>query len=191
MGATILLGRRDRPPPRHRCGQDGQSEIWSQLGVARSPRIVAIATPTAIAFALGLGAAALTGWLASGIGPVASVAVLDPEPSLGIPGSVLVLVLGLSLLILLARLTLGVHAAIRGRNRGGSGLLPGAAVAAVAMVAGAVVYSTNLVAWCRIRRDTAGHMTRARRSTPALKALTSTRSRPPSIAQKSPAGGWR
>ncbi len=67
--------------------------IWNQLGVDRARRMAAIVAPTAIAIAGAVGLALLAGWLASGIGPVASVGVLDPSPPLGIPAVVIVAVI--------------------------------------------------------------------------------------------------
>jgi FtsX-like permease family len=160
---------------------DSDAQIWSQLGVARAQRMVAVAAPTAVAIAAALGGALIAGWLASGIGPVASVKVLDPSPALGMPAIVMLAVVPVTLVVLLALLTLstwratsgsarstgregtnriadaaaktgdvalalGVHAAVRGRRRRGSGLLLGAAIVAVAVGTSALIYSTNLVA---------------------------------------------
>jgi hypothetical protein len=160
---------------------DADTQIWSQLGVAQSQRMMAVATPTAICIVSGLGGALLAGWLASGIGPVASVSVLDPSSSLGIPATVIVALLPGALVALVASLVLsawrttssgarratrdatnrladaaaktgdvplalGVHAAVRGRNRAGAGTLLAASVVAFAIGAGALVYSANLVA---------------------------------------------
>ena len=76
LTATIVLAA----AAAHRMAReaDGEAQIWTQLGVARRQRLLALATPTAISVVVGLGGAVLAGWLASGIGPVASVSVLDP-----------------------------------------------------------------------------------------------------------------
>lgn len=161
--------------------KDSDTQIWGQLGVAQAQRTIAVATPTAICIAAGLGGALLAGWLASGIGPVASVSVLDPSPSLGVPATVIIALLPGAVVALIASLmfsawrmtsnrarrttpdapnrladaaaktgdvplALGVHAAVRGRNRAGSGTLLVASAVAFAVGTGALVYSTNLVA---------------------------------------------
>lgn len=170
----------------HRTNRDtdGESHIWSQLGVDRTQRALAAAAPTAIAIVIAIGIAAVAGWLASAIGPVASVSVLDPSPARGIPPAIAAFVLPAVLIVLLGGLSLsawyatanpqrrvvrvrtnrladaaaktgdvplalGVHAAMRGRSRGGSGLLLGATIAAIAVVAAALVYSTNLAGLVR------------------------------------------
>ena len=160
---------------------DSDTQIWGQLGVVQGQRMIAVAAPTAICIAAGLGGALVAGWLASGVGPVASVSVLDPSPSLGIPATVIIAILPGALVALIASLTLsawrttsnvarrttpdttnrlaaaaaktgdvplalGVHAAVRGHNRAGSGTLLAASAIAFAVGAGALVYSTNLVA---------------------------------------------
>jgi hypothetical protein len=179
LGAAIVLAGATA----HRTiqGADVETKIWSQLGAARSQRMVAVAIPAAVSIVAGLASSLLVGWLASGIGPVASVSVLDPNTSLGIPAAVIVAVVPSALLALIALLTLsawsatsssagkasradtnwladaaartgdvslalGVHAAVRGRNRSGSGMLIGATVVAIAIGIGGLVYSENLVA---------------------------------------------
>ncbi|MBK5333460.1 MAG: FtsX-like permease family protein, partial [Ilumatobacteraceae bacterium] len=178
LGAAIVLAGATA----HRTirGADAETKIWSQLGVARPQRMMAVAALTAVSVVAGLLGALAAGWLASGIGPVASVSVLDPQTSFGIPAAVLVAVLPGALVVLLALLTLsawratsiaaerasrddtnwladaaaktgdvplalGVHAAVRGRNRSGSGMLIGASIVAIAIGTGGLVYSTNLL----------------------------------------------
>ena len=161
-------------------GADADTKIWSQLGAARRQRMVGVAAPAALTIVAGFVGALIAGWLASGIGPVASVSVLDPKTSLGLPAVVIAEVLPGALLVLLALLTfsawratsmdtgtasrdetnwladaaaksgdvplaLGVHAAIRGHNRSGSGMLIGASIVAIAIGTGGLVYSTNLI----------------------------------------------
>lgn len=178
LGATIVLAAATV----HRVirGEDVEMRIWSQLGMPRAQRMVSVATPTAVGIVAGLVGALLAAWLASGIGPVASVSVLDPKASLGMPSAILVEVLPAALFVLLALLTLsawaatsrhadkassghtiwlasaaaktgdvplalGVYAAVRGRNRSGSGMLIAASVVAIAIGTGGLVYGTNLV----------------------------------------------
>ncbi|MGZ4723671.1 MAG: FtsX-like permease family protein [Ilumatobacteraceae bacterium] len=179
LTATIVLAA----AAAHRMTReaDGETQIWTQLGVERRQRMLAVATPTAITVVVGLGGAVLAGWLASGIGPVASVSILNPSPALGIPAAViLTVVVGVLIALVVALsfsawrttssvarsavrqgtnrlanaaaktgdvpLALGVHAAVRGRNRSGSGVLLAASVIAIAVGTSALVYSTNLVA---------------------------------------------
>jgi hypothetical protein len=178
LGAAIVLAGATA----HRTiqGADVETKIWSQLGAARSQRMIAVASPAAVSIVGGLVGALLAGWLASGIGPVASVSVLDPKTSFGIPAAVIVAVIASALLVLIALLTLsawsatssaagktspgntnrladaaaktgdvplalGVHAAVRGRNRNESGMMIGASIVAIAIGTGGLVYSTNLV----------------------------------------------
>jgi|GEM_PF-2819557 len=178
LGAAIVLAAATA----HRTiqGAHVETQIWSQLGAARSQRMLAVASPAALGIVGGLVGALLAGWLASGIGPVASVSVLDPNTAFGIPAVVIVGIITSALLVLIALLTLsawsatstaagttpragtnwladaaakagdvplalGVHAAVRGRNRNGSGMMIGASVVAIAIGTGGLVYSTNLV----------------------------------------------
>ena len=109
LGAAIVLAGATA----HRTirGADAETKIWSQLGVARPQRMMAVATPAAVSIVAGLVGALLAGWLASGIGPVASVSVLDPNTALGIPAAVIVAVVPSALLVLLALLTLSAWSA--------------------------------------------------------------------------------
>jgi hypothetical protein len=88
---------------------EADTRIWSQLGVARSQRMLAVAAPTAIGIAVGLAGAVLAAWLASGIGPVASVSVLDPSPSLGIPGAIVAAVVPAALVVLIVTLLIAAR----------------------------------------------------------------------------------
>ena len=107
-GAIVLAGA-----TAHRTiqGADVETKIWSQLGAARSQRMIAVASPAALSIVGGLVGALLAGWLASGIGPVASVSVLDPKTSFGIPAAVIVAVIASALLVLIALLTLSAWSA--------------------------------------------------------------------------------
>lgn len=69
--------------------EQSRHDIWRQLGVRRVDRCVALALPLAASAILGLLAAIALGVVGSGIGPVGSVRVLEPDPRHALSGSVL------------------------------------------------------------------------------------------------------
>jgi hypothetical protein len=79
-----------------------QARVWRQLGATRGQRAAAIAMPLAGCSVAGVAGAVLVAWLASSVGPVASARAVDPEPSLSLPGSVVLPAVGVSVLVLLA-----------------------------------------------------------------------------------------
>lgn len=85
-----------------RLTRRSQSEagVWCQLGATRAQRVGAIGVPVGISLAVGLAGAVLLGWLASGIGPVASASAVNPTPGLAVALPVVGAVLAGSLLIL-------------------------------------------------------------------------------------------
>lgn len=88
--AVIRFARRTQP----------QAQLWAALGATRGQRSGAVALPIAGVLAVGAGGALLAGWLASGIGPVASAAIVEPDPRRMIPAEVVGLVLGVFVLVL-------------------------------------------------------------------------------------------
>lgn len=63
------------------------ARVWFALGMTRGQRIAAAGLPLAVAGAAGVLGAVVVAWLASGIGPVASAAALDPDPSRSLPAA--------------------------------------------------------------------------------------------------------
>jgi len=94
--ATMRLARRD----------EDESRIWRDLGASRTMRIGGVAAPLGVPVVTGLVASLVVGWLASGIGPLASVRPLDPGNRLGLSARPVLVVMGASSLALLAGLCL-------------------------------------------------------------------------------------
>jgi hypothetical protein len=84
--------------------------------MTRAERATAAGLPLALAGLAGLAGALLVGWLASGIGPVASAAALDPDPSPSIPLPVLLAVMAIGGVLLAAELALVSIVGSRGRT---------------------------------------------------------------------------
>lgn len=75
-------------------------EVWRQLGVPRLQRCAGLALPLAASAALGLLAAVALGLLGSGIGPVGSVRVLEPDTRFALSASVLAGLAGVTAAVL-------------------------------------------------------------------------------------------
>lgn len=97
--------------------QEEHARNWRELGVVRGQRTAAIAVPLAAAAALGLAASLVVGWLASGLGPVASAGAVVPDGRLGLSGVVVLAVLGGSAATLAVGLVLVARAAAKGDGR--------------------------------------------------------------------------
>ncbi|WP_147375438.1 ABC transporter permease [Jiangella rhizosphaerae] len=162
--AVVRIARPVRPLAR----------VWWQVGAPQWQRAAAIAVPLAGSVAAGMAGAVLLGWLASGIGPVASARAVDPSPALVLPGPVVLPVAGVSVAVLLAGVAVAAFSAakvteqvdarparlataaarsgnvpftlgVRAALRGGAAVVVlGAMVTAVLTVLGSVVFSTNL-----------------------------------------------
>lgn len=93
--------------------EEHDARIWRDLGVTRALRTAVIAIPLAAAAAAGLAASLVVGWLASGIGPVASARAVDRGGHLGLTGAVVLVVCGTALvamaggILMIARITSG------------------------------------------------------------------------------------
>lgn len=103
LGAT-RVARRD----------DDDAPTWRHLGVIRRQRLAAVALPLGGATALGLLGAVVAGWLGSGIGPVASARVVEPDAGLGLAGASVGVVLGAALLALVVGIAAVAAVASRG-----------------------------------------------------------------------------
>lgn len=82
--------------------------VWRQLGVAGRGRAAAVAVPLVAAVAAGAAGAVAVGWVASGLGPIGSAALLEVGTRRSVPIDVLLLVGGSCVAVLVA----GVLAAI-------------------------------------------------------------------------------
>ncbi len=77
-----------------------EARVWFELGMTRGQRAAATGLPLGAAALVGTAGAILVGWVASGIGPVASARALVADPSPGLPLLVTVTVVGVALAVL-------------------------------------------------------------------------------------------
>jgi hypothetical protein len=100
LGA-VRIARRD----------EHDTRIWHELGATRGTRMAGVGLPLAVAAVAGAIGAIVVGWLASGIGPVASARQVDPGGRLGLSLGVVLVVLGASALALGAGIVVAAVAA--------------------------------------------------------------------------------
>ena len=87
------------------------ARVWRDLGATRALRTAGIALPLGVASVAGLAGALGAGWLASGVGPVASARSVDPAGRLGLSAVVALGVLGGSAVVLAVGVMLASRAA--------------------------------------------------------------------------------
>lgn len=77
-----------------------EARVWFELGMTRGQRAAAAGLPLGAAAIVGTAGAILVGWVASGVGPVASARAVVADPSPGLPLLVTVAVVGVVLALL-------------------------------------------------------------------------------------------
>ncbi len=147
--------------------------VWRELGMARRSRALALLLPVGLTVCAGVLLALGTAWIASRIGAIASVRVVDPEPGRALSGIVLLAALAAVILLAVILPVAGTFAAratekrsrprtapgritnrgspafalgVRAatRDRSAAALIVGCAVA-VAAVTASVVFSTSVI----------------------------------------------
>lgn len=100
-----------------RIARRGEQEtrIWRDLGADRMMRTAGVAAPLAVAALVGLAGSLVVGWLASGIGPVASARSIESAGRLGLSTRPVVVVVGASSVVLVAGLVLAAALVSRPR----------------------------------------------------------------------------
>ena len=64
---------------------EAETRVWFDMGMTRGQRAATAGLPLAVAGIVGIAGALLAGWVASGLGPVASARALVPDPQRGLP----------------------------------------------------------------------------------------------------------
>jgi hypothetical protein len=103
LGAT-RVARRD----------EDDARTWRHLGVIRRQRLAALALPLGGATAVGLLGAVIVGWLSSGIGPVASARVVEPDAGPGLSWASVTVVMAAGLIALVVGIAAVAAVASRG-----------------------------------------------------------------------------
>ena len=91
--------------------------IWRDLGGGRALRMAGVGVPLAGAALAGLAGSLLVGWLASGLGPVASARAIDPAGRMGLSASAVLLVVGGSVVVLAGGILVAAASASGSRSR--------------------------------------------------------------------------
>ena len=94
-----------------------EARVWRDLGATRGLRVAGLVLPLASAVVAGLAGSLVLGFLASGLGPVASAGALEPGSRLGLSARMVMVVLGGSAVVLAAGLLLAAGTATSTRHR--------------------------------------------------------------------------
>jgi hypothetical protein len=91
------------------------TRVWRDLGMTRGQRAAAAGLPLGIPAVMGIAGALLAGWVASGLGPVASAGAVEPHPSRGLPVLLVAGVVAVALAVLAAEFAAASWLATRDR----------------------------------------------------------------------------
>lgn len=104
--------------------EEADAQVWRALGATRLLRTAAVALPLAAAAAAGLAGSLVVGWLASGIGPVASARAVESGSRLGLSATVALVVLAGSAAVLAGGIGLVAAASSRPTPEAATGPSP-------------------------------------------------------------------